>query len=44
MRTVYTFGGGIHHDDPRAVDKTVGRRWYRKLVEDTLTGLRSALR
>ena len=28
----------------RAVDKTVGRRWYRKLVEDTLTGLRSALR
>ena len=28
----------------RAVDKTVGRRWYRKLVEETLAGLRSALR
>ena len=28
----------------RAVDKTVGRRWYRKLVEDTLAGLRSTLR
>lgn len=28
----------------RAVDKTVGRRWYRKLVEDTLAGLRSVLR
>lgn len=27
-----------------AVDKTVGRRWYRKLVEETLAGLRSALR
>ena len=28
----------------RAMDKTVGRRWYRKLVENTLAGLRSALR
>lgn len=27
-----------------AVDKTVGKRWYRQLVENTLTGLRSALR
>ena len=23
MRTVYTFGGGATHDDPRARDKTV---------------------
>src|SRR5688572_11968646 len=23
MRTVYPFGGGAHHDDPRAKDKTV---------------------
>ena len=27
-----------------AVDKTVGRRWYRRLVEDTLSSLRAVLR
>jgi hypothetical protein len=27
-----------------AVDKTVGRRWYRNLVEDTLSSLRAVLR
>ena len=29
---------------PRAFDATIGKRWYRRLAEDSLDGLRNALR
>jgi hypothetical protein len=32
------------HVGYRAVDKTVGRRWYRRTVEETLDRLRSVIR
>jgi hypothetical protein len=32
------------HIGYRAVDATVGKRWYRNIVEDTLERLRSVIR
>jgi hypothetical protein len=32
------------HIGYRAVDMTVGRRWYRNVVEDTLERLRAVVR
>ena len=39
MQTVYTFGGGAKHDDPRAKDKTVTGGKGANLAEMAAIGL-----